>query len=396
MEAPISLNLKNLQFSRKQRATHDWDSIIKHQAKLRNDNAILTTYTHMESLSILPNTVTLPLILKACGNLYAIETGKKIHNDVMNTGYCFEALDLFVQMLMNGMRCDLVTILSAIQAIAEYRCVKLGMQVHQLAIKCDFNRDLYIINALINMYSQIGCMEFAHVLFRSVSTGDVALWNSMVSAYTERGAIDEAVALLRAMKLKGTRPDERTVVIVLSLCVDLANGLRNGRSLHAHVVKCGMENNACIRNALLNLFGELNCVEDALKIFDETKNPDVLSWNTLILTLARNELRGKAWDLFMQMSELHFMPNSHTIVSILAACTDESFLKLGRFIHGYVIKHGIKIDPPLHTALTEMYMNCIDKETAETWDVIQCWLRWKVQNSTSNKRDFDARRWFIR
>lgn len=298
-------------------------------------------------------------------NLRNVVSWNAMINGYVDTGYYFEAFDLFVQMLMNGVRCDLVTILSAIQAIAEYGCIKLGMQVHQLAIKCDFNGDLYIINALINMYSQIGCMDFAHFLFRSVSTGDVALWNSMISAYIERDAIDEAVALVRTMRLKGPRPDERTVVIVLSLCVDLANGLRNCRSLHAHVVKCGMENNPCIRNAFLNLFGELNCVEDASKFFDETKNPDVLSWNTLISALAHNELRGKAWDLFMQMSELHFAPNSHTIVSILAACNDESYLKLGRFIHGYVIKHGIKIDPPLHTALIEMYMNCSDKETAE-------------------------------
>ncbi|KAL2507330.1 Pentatricopeptide repeat-containing protein [Forsythia ovata] len=516
MEAPICLNLKNLPYSRKKRATHDWDSIVKHHAKLKNDNAILTTYTHMESLHILPNTVTLPLILKACGNLHSIELGKKIHNDVMNTGlindvrvgtslvdfyckcgrleearyvfdamrerdvvawnamisgcveckefeeavflvmemqrdglrpnartmvsllmataelvdlglgkeihgYClrngflelnahvgtsliefylkfdvrmaydvfesmnlrnivrwnamingyfdkgyyFEALDLFVKMLMNGLRCDLVTILIAIQACAEYGCLKLGMQVHQLAMKCDFNRDLYIVNALMNMYSQFGCIEFAHALFRSISTRDVALWNSMLSAYIESGATDEAVALLRTMRLEGIRPDERTIVIILPVRVDLANGLRNGRSLHAYVVKCGMQNNVCIRNAFLNLFGELNCVEDASKIFAETKIPDVLSWNMMILALARNELRGRAWDLFMKMSELHVIPNSHTIVSILAACNDKSFLELGRSIHGYVIKHGIEIDPPLHTALTEMYMNCSDEATAE-------------------------------
>lgn len=72
-------------------------------------------------------------------------------------------------------------------------------------------------------------------------------------------------------------------------------------------------------------------------------------------------MKDQALDFFMQMGDSQGVSNSHTIISILAACKDESFLKLNRSIYGYAIKLGIIIDPSLHTTLTEMYLNYNDE-----------------------------------
>lgn len=492
----------------------DWNAIIKNHTKLKNDHAILSTYTQMESLGVLPDNITLPLIFKACTRLRAVERGRRIHSSIEGTdliqhvrvgtavvdfyckcgllqeanqvfdkmterdlvlwnamisGYvgcaCYEeaiglfkrmqeedlepsshtvvalllacegnlelrlgqeihcyclrngffysyphvgtaligfylnfdsrvsslvfdlmvvrtavswnamitgyfdagdllkSLQLFVQMLKDGVKFDSVTILVVIQACAEFGSLKLGMQIHQMAIKFSYSIDLFIVNALLNLYSEIGSLEPACKLFDTTPIRDIALWNSMIAAYTQYGCYEQATGLFVRMRTE-IREDERTIVFMLSSCTEVADGLKKGKSLHAYACKSGMRMNISIGNALLSMYADLNCIEDAQKVFGEISDVDVISYNTLILALASHDLRGEAWKLFRMMLESEIEPNSHTMISLLAACGDKTCLKIGQSIHGFVIKYCIEINLSLNTALTDMYMNCGDEATA--------------------------------
>ncbi|TYI19147.1 hypothetical protein ES332_A07G144100v1 [Gossypium tomentosum] len=510
------ISLQTLHFTPNNKTNKAWNSIIKHQTKLKNDHAILSTFTHMQSLGLTPDKATLPLVLKACGKLNAIETGKRIHSSIRDTnliedvrvgtalidfyskcgfledarkvfdemserdlvswnamisgyagceefeevvflvmtmqregfrpnsrtlvamilfcdkvaevrlgkaihGYCLrnglfdldahvgtaligfylsffdvrashlvfdlmairntvcwnamimgyfnvgessKALRLFEQMLMDGIEFDSVTVLALIQASAEFGSLELGDQIHQMAIKCSYSNDLFIVNALVNMYAEIGCLKSACKLFDGIPTRDVALWNSMISAYIEYSYHGEAISLFIKMRTEGNKEDERTTVLMLSLCAESADALRKGRSLHAHACKTGMGMDINIGNAILNMYAEQNCMDSVRKVFGQMSNVDVISYNTLILVLARNNLGIEAWETFGIMRESDVKPNSYTIISILAACKDETCLNIGRSLHGFVIKQGIEVNAPLNTALTDMYINCGDETTA--------------------------------
>ncbi|CAB4287338.1 unnamed protein product [Prunus armeniaca] len=515
MDIPVSLSLQNLPI--KEPKPKDWNLIIKHHAELKNDHAILSTYTQMESLGVAPDNTSLPLVLKACARLSAVERGKGIHSSIRNTGlmkdvrigtalvdfYCkggliddavevfdemrerdlvlwnalihgyvrcccykeaislfmqmqneglkpnsrtvvallsacrevselrsgqeihgyalrnglfdldahvgtaligfylrfdikttrltfdsmvvrnivswnaiitgyveigeyLMALKLFVQMLVDWVKFDYISMLVVIQACAGIGSIELGRQIHQMAIKNSYSDDLFIVNALLNMYSECGCFELSRKLFEFVSSRDVALWNSMISACIEYGFYEEALSLFSKMRMEGIREDERTIVIMLSVCEDLADGLRNGKSLHALARKSGMKMDASLGNTLLSMYAEFNCVESVQKVFAEMKYSDVISWNTLIRALACNGLQDEAWKIFGVMRESDTKPNSHTIISILATCEDETCINIVRAIHGFVIKHGIEADLSLNTALTDMYMNCGDEAAART------------------------------
>ena len=493
----------------------DWNLIVKHHTKSNNDHAILTTYTHMESLGIAPDKATLPLVLKACARLNAVERGIEVHCRIRDTGliqdvrvgtalvdfygkcgfvddarevfdemrvkdvvlwnamiygyvgcFCFqkafllfmqmqreglkpnsrtvvgllsacrevaelrlgeeihgyclrnglfdlephvgtaligfylrfdvgisrlvfdmmavrnivswnaiitgyvnmgdylEACNLFVLLLVDGVEFDQVTVVAVVQACAELGFLKLGVQIHQLAIKSGYRNDMFVVNSLLNMYSDCGKVDLSCRLFENVPKRDVALWNSMINAYTEYGIYDEAMSLFITMRTKGIREDERTIVIILSSCSNLANGVRIGESLHAHAIKNGMEMEVSLGNAFLGMYAESNWVEAAQKVFKEMTGPDVISWNTLIMALACNRLRDEAWNLFEAMRASEIKPNSHTMISILAVCDDDTYLNIGRAIHGFTVTHGIEIEPSLNTALTDMYINCGDEVTA--------------------------------
>ncbi|XP_004306267.1 PREDICTED: pentatricopeptide repeat-containing protein At3g57430, chloroplastic-like [Fragaria vesca subsp. vesca] len=291
--------------------------------------------------------------------------------NAMITGYVdageyLVPLELFVQLLEEGVRFDSVTMLVVIQACGKIGNVELAGQIHQMAVKCGYISDIFVVNALLNMYSECGCFELSRALFETVSNRDVAMWNSMLAAYSEYGLYDEAVSLFSRMRREGCVEDERTVYIMLSLCEELSEGLREGKGLHALARKSGMEINVSLGNTLLSMYAEFNCVESVQKVFAEMKGLDVISWNTLIRALACNGLRDEAWETFGVMRESGTKPNSHTVISALASFEDETCVNTVRAIHGFVMKHGIEVDPSLNTALTDIYMNSGDEAAART------------------------------
>lgn len=287
----------------------------------------------------------------------------------VDTGEHLKAWDLFISMLVDRVKFDCVTVVAVIQACAALGFVKLGMQMHQMAIKSGYSNSLFIANALLNMYSESGNLELSRQLFDTIPKYDIALWNSMIYAHIEHGFCEEALSLFINMRAEGVKEDDRTIAIMLSLCPNVSDGVRKGTSIHAHAIKSGMEMDVPLGNAFLGTFAELNCVEAALKVFKEIKGSDVISWNILIMALACNKMNNEAWDLFEEMQASKIKPNSHTLISLLAACGDVTCLNIGRAIHGFAIKHDIKVDLSLNTALTDMYMNCGDEATA--WNLFE-------------------------
>ncbi|KAD5508721.1 hypothetical protein E3N88_16424 [Mikania micrantha] len=394
-----------------------WNAMISGCVGCSEYQKALVLFSQMQNGNLKANSVTIVELLRACGELLELRLGKEIHgyclrhglfnsnphvgaslmwlymkfdpsiaalvfemldsrntvswntmiSGYVNIGDCLKSLQLFISMLIEGFKCDLVTLLVVIQACVEYGNFELGKQVHQLVIKFGYN-SMHIVNALMNMYSKFSDFGSLYELFNSIPTKDAALWNSMLSCFIEKGFIDESIDILAKMHLEEIQINERTLVIIFPLCAHLSNGLVNGKSLHAYAFKIGQEKNKHIENSLVNMYAMFNLVEDATRIFTKMKFMDVVSYNVMISGLVHNQHNVQACEVFIQMLELEIKPNSQTVTSILAGFNGVKFLNVGRSIHGYVMKCGIQIDEYLNTALTEMYINCEDEETdASIW-----------------------------
>ncbi|KAL8227231.1 hypothetical protein R6Q57_017063 [Mikania cordata] len=389
-----------------------WNAMISGCVGCSEYQKALVLFSRMQNVNLKANSVTIVELLRACGELLELRLGKGIHgyclrhglfnsnphvgaslmwlymkfdpsiaalvfemldsrntvswntmiSGYVNNGDCLKSLQLFISMLIEGFKCDLVTLLVVIQACVEYGNFELGKQVHQLVIKFGYN-SMHIVNALMNMYSKFSDLGSLYELFNSNPTKDAALWNSMLSCSIESGFIDESIDILTKMQLDEIQINERTLVIILPLCAHLSNGLVNGKSLHAYAFKIGQEKNKHIGNSLVNMYAMFNRVEDATRIFTKMKFLDLISYNVMVSGLVHNQHNVQACEVFIQMLEMEIKPNSQTVTSILAGFNGGKFLNVGRSIHGYVMKCGIQIDASLNTALTEMYINCEDEET---------------------------------
>ncbi|ONM00128.1 hypothetical protein ZEAMMB73_Zm00001d030070 [Zea mays] len=80
-------------------------------------------------------------------------------------------------------------------------------------------RNVYVANALVEMYAKCGSIRRAWKVFRGMGTRrDLCSWNSMIMAFAVHGLWTEALALFHKLRMTGAKPDGITFVGVILAC----------------------------------------------------------------------------------------------------------------------------------------------------------------------------------
>jgi pentatricopeptide repeat protein len=122
-----------------------------------------------------------------------------------------EALALFRQMQMSGVKLNSVTIVSVLPACTHLAALQQVKSIHDYIIRTGIEVDAFVGSALISMYAKCGSLKIAHVVFEGVSQRALVLWNSLIGGYVQNGHVDESLNLFRQMQLQGLKPDPCTV-----------------------------------------------------------------------------------------------------------------------------------------------------------------------------------------
>ncbi|KAJ7979765.1 Pentatricopeptide repeat-containing protein [Quillaja saponaria] len=155
--------------------------------------------------------------LMTCRNIYVWTA---MINGYVQNGAPYEAFVLFHQMQMkDGIQPNKVSLVSVLPSCSSLAGLIQGKQIHGYAIRMKLNHDISLCNALIDMYSKCGSLDYARRIFDDGSfSKDAISWSSMISAYGLHGRGEEAVSMFHKMLQLGTKPDMVTVVGVLSAC----------------------------------------------------------------------------------------------------------------------------------------------------------------------------------
>ncbi|KDP45013.1 hypothetical protein JCGZ_01513 [Jatropha curcas] len=284
--------------------------------------------------------------------------------NAMISGYCqngnpAEALDVAGEMRLEGVAVDPVTVASILPVCAQLSDILSGKLIHLLVIKCGLECELFVSNALINMYAKFGCLGQAQKLFDQMVTRDTVSWNSIIAAYEQNHDVVTARLFFDKMQKAAARPDILTLVSLASIVAQL-NDHRNSRSIHGFITRAGwlFEDNV-IGNAVIDMYAKLGVTDSARKVFERLPIKDVISWNTLITGYAQNGLASEAVEVYHMMEECkEIIPNQGTWVSILPAYSHLGALQQGMKIHGRVIKNSLYLDVFVGTCLVDMYGKC--------------------------------------
>ncbi|KAL7081423.1 hypothetical protein ACP275_14G038700 [Erythranthe tilingii] len=198
------------------------------------------------------------------------------------------------------------TLVRLIRACTNAGVLSHGEQLHCHILKSGFRSNIFISTALINFYVKLELFQNAHRLFDEIPEPSVVCWNSLISGCIHSGKFRKALKIFVQLENSNLSADSYSFTAALSACGKLSL-VRVGRSLHSKIVKYGVECSTFVANCLIDMYGKCGCVEEAIKVFENTVEKDIISWNSVLAANARNGKLEQAFSIF------HQMPNPDTV-----------------------------------------------------------------------------------
>ncbi|XP_022935091.1 putative pentatricopeptide repeat-containing protein At3g01580 isoform X1 [Cucurbita moschata] len=249
-----------------------------------------------------------------------------------HNGAAAEALNLFNKMIDQKIKFNSVTVIGALQACAVECNLEEGKKIHELVIRKGLELDISVSTALIDMYMKCFSPEEALVVFEKMPKKDVVSWATLLSGYSVNGMSSKSMGTFNTMLLNNIKPDAVAIVKILASCSDLGI-LQQALCLHDYVVKSGFTDNVFVGASLIELYSKCGSTVNAMKVFEEMKVKDIVTWSAIIAGYGIQGQGREALKLFDKMRETsEVMANEVTFLSLLSACS-----------HAGLIEEGIKI-----------------------------------------------------
>eukprot|EP00258_Populus_trichocarpa_P032997 XP_024449016.1 pentatricopeptide repeat-containing protein At5g66520 [Populus trichocarpa] len=246
-------------------------------------------------------------------------------------------------------------------------------EIHGAVLKLGFSSHLFVRNALIHLYAargnpvvawrvfdetvgvdvvswsglvlahvRAGELERARWVFDQMPERDVVSWTTMVSAYSQAKYSREALELYVTMLDKGVRPDEVTLVSVISACTNLGD-LQMGYSVHSYIDENGFGWMVSLCNALIDMYAKCGCMDRAWQVFNSMSRKSLVTWNSMISACANNRNPEDAFGLFSRMFNYGVAPDGVTFLAVLTAYAHVGLVDEGyRLFESMQRDHGIE------------------------------------------------------
>jgi pentatricopeptide repeat protein len=96
-----------------------------------------------------------------------------------------------------------LTVSSVLPSCAALGALALGRKVEPYSRGRGMLRNVYVANALVEMYAKCGSIRRAWKVFRGMGTRrDLCSWNSMIMAFAVHGLWTEALALFHKLRVR--------------------------------------------------------------------------------------------------------------------------------------------------------------------------------------------------
>ncbi|GAB4849141.1 hypothetical protein Ancab_003949 [Ancistrocladus abbreviatus] len=264
-----------------------WNSMIDGYAKCGEVNMALEIFQDMPE----KNLVSWTTMISCC-------VGASLNK---------EALTLFCEMQVNGIKPDNAALASTLSACAQLGALDQGSWIHAYIDKNDVVVDSILGCVLIDMYAKCGDLEKAVEVFHKMEEVGVAIWTVMILGFAIHGLGREALHYFQLMRKEGVKPNSITFTAVLTACSH-AGLVNEGRSLFEK-----MESFYCTK-------------------------PSIEHYGCMVDLLGRAGLLKEAKDL---ITDMPFKPNPTTLGALLNACHIHGNIELGKQI-GKIL---VEVDP---------------------------------------------------
>uniref|UniRef100_A0A2P2MV78 Uncharacterized protein MANES_17G073400 n=1 Tax=Rhizophora mucronata TaxID=61149 RepID=A0A2P2MV78_RHIMU len=234
-----------------------YNNLLRILAKFEDYNDTHSVYQEMALNFIYPDEETYSIVLGSCSSLLDVVNGKTIHGHIVKMGFeSFYLLDsalvemyktfgdcgdindlsywnplifaasqkrdakeifwLYKRMRMEKVQVDSFTAINLLRSSVDLGSLEAGRAIHSVVVVTGLRPDMPVNTALLTMYSKLGDLYNARLLFEQMPEKDCFVWNVIISAYCQSRYPEQSVELLRSMAKTGVRADLFTVLPVIS------------------------------------------------------------------------------------------------------------------------------------------------------------------------------------
>ncbi|KAJ0264421.1 putative pentatricopeptide repeat-containing protein [Hirschfeldia incana] len=193
--------------------------------------------------------------------------------------------------------------------------------------------------------------------------------------------------------------DDFTLTTMLKLSAKLSNAFY-GEQLHCVMVKTGHDASKFAVSSLVHMYSKCGKFKEVCKVFDGScvefidgvaknamiaaycregdvkralsiflRNPELngtVSWNTLIWGYAQNGFEEEALKMAVRMEKSGLKWDEHTTAAVLNVASSLKSLKMGKEVHGRVVKNGSHSNEFISCGIVDVYCKCGDMKYAES------------------------------
>lgn len=278
-----------------------------------------------------------------------------------------DAVKIYTHMRKTDTEVDNFIIPSVLKACCLISSILLGKEIHGLVVKNGLSSDIYVCNALIQMYSECDSLKPARKLFDKMSHRDVVSWSTMIRNYSKSGLRDEALDLLKEMLVKGLKPSDIAMISMVNVLSDPAD-LKLGKAMHAYVLRNQSyeKYRVPLATSLIDMYVKCTKLAYAKRLFYGLSEASLVSWTAIIAGCIHCNDLHEGVRLLVKMLEQGMFPNEITMFSLFKECGFVRALELGKCLHSFALRNGFIISLFLATALIDMYGKCGDFRSARS------------------------------
>ncbi|PKI74691.1 hypothetical protein CRG98_005018 [Punica granatum] len=390
-----------------------WNSMIRAYTRSNQHAMALHLYRSMLRDGLEPDKYTFTFVLKACTGACDLQEGLLVHKEVacrglesdvfIGTGlldmYCkvgefetarklfdglpqrdvvawnaiiagasqgsdpSEALVLFRSMQSGQAGPNAVSLLNLFPAISRLGDIDSCRCIHGYVIRRNFGTE--VSNGLIDTYSKCRDVGSARRVFDRILGQDVVSCGTMMSGYAYNGRFSEVLELFETMKMAKVEMNKVSILSAL-LAAGESGVVEIGKGIYQCAIEQGIDSDVTVATALMTMYAKCGEMDRAEKLFLELEGRDLVAWSALIAAFVQSGYPEKALTCFRDMQKENVRPNRVTLISILPACAELSFLRHGQSIHCYLMKADMEGDNTTGTALVSMYIKCRQSNHAAT------------------------------
>ncbi|CAN0909685.1 Pentatricopeptide repeat-containing protein DOT4, chloroplastic [Linum grandiflorum] len=279
------------------------------------------------------------------------------------SGHSDNALGMFILMIESHVKPNSETISSIMPVLVESGHFRIGTEVHGFSVRNGIESDIFVSNSLIDMYGKSGHSTEALNVFNHMLEKNVVSWNAMIANLAQNRLQFDAIKLFRQMQFAEEIGNSVTFTNVLPACGRLGF-LDAGKQIHARTIRLGCYFDLFVSNALTDMYAKCGCLHLAQIVFENSVR-DGVSYNIRITEHSKTSECLKSLDLFKEMSQVGLQHDVVSYRGAISACANLSALKLGKEIHGLVLRHHMNTHLFICNALLDFYTKCGKIDVAE-------------------------------